>query len=128
MLKVIPFIETVENVRLDFFTHTLSRISDRKFDFIRTKFISQCNKAFFRMLDRIIDKIGKELAQPYMVEREDTRLQTRLTAKLHTPMKFYFHGFYQIFQKVFQLYIYRFEFDRIRFYLRQIEHIGYQLQ
>lgn len=65
LFEVISFIETVENMQLDLFTHSLTRIRYRKLDFIRTKFISQRDGTFCGMLDRIIDKIRKELDNAY---------------------------------------------------------------
>ncbi len=84
LLKVIFLIEAIEDMGLHFFTHPLSRIRHRKDNFIRLYFITQHDRTFIRVLDRIVYEVGKQLVQAHRVEIKSTRRQIRLTAK-HNP-------------------------------------------
>ena len=113
---------------LHFFTHPLSRIRHRKDNFIRLYFITQHDRTFIRVLDRIVYEVGKQLVQAHRVEIKSTRRQIRLAAKHNPLMKFDTQLLHQIIQKFFELNTTWFELNCICFYLSQIQHIRDQLQ
>ena len=101
----------------NFLVHAYPGIRYRKFYFGRTDLISQHDRAMLCIFNRIVYKISKQLSQPDLVETEYSRFQPRYTTKRYPLAYLYTHRTDDLFQKLFQLYLYRLEFYRIGFNL-----------